>query len=191
MSDAKIRTDIRALLPRVFRNADEALLVEEMEICSGKARADMAIISKQLIGVEIKGSKDTLRRLPNQIDQYSRCFDQVVLVVHESHANKAIQLVPNWWGIVVNSDEKNKMPYSIKRRPELNDNFELESFLMLLWKPELEVLCSKLLNWRPAQRNSKQNLRERLISNAINSQLKEAALGMLRIRKEWRSVRIK
>jgi predicted nucleic acid-binding protein len=39
----------------------------------------------ELIGFEIKTARDTLRRLPTQIEAYSRYFDHAVLVVAEKH----------------------------------------------------------------------------------------------------------
>lgn len=50
-------------------------------------------------GYELKGDHDTLCRLPEQANAYSAIFDFVTLVVSERHLLRAIDVVPDWWGI--------------------------------------------------------------------------------------------
>lgn len=188
MTEDQIRSDIRARLSRLFRSAKDARLVEEMEICAGKARADMAVISDQLIGIEIKGPQDNLDRLPSQIDQYSKCFDRVVLVVHEFLAKDAIRLIPRWWGVVVGTNMNGHNSYYLKRRPTQNSRVDVDTVLSLLWRQEIEMLFVRFLNLAPPIRASKKKLRERLLADIPPSMLKTAGVDMLRQRKEWRSM---
>lgn len=190
MDENQIRSDIRAQLARFIRNPSAARLVEEMEICAGKARADMAIISDRLIGIEIKGPRDNLNRLPLQVAQYSRCFDQVVLVVHEVLAEKALRLIPRWWGVFVGADRNGASSYQLKRRPAWNRCVEVESILSLLWRQEIEVLFVKFLDLEPPSRASKRKLREQLLAGTAPSVLKVAGINMLRQRQDWRSAPI-
>src|SRR5690242_7488403 len=99
ITERAIRTFVRARLRRLVQSRSRAFLVEEMEVCSGRARIDLAVIGDRLIGIEIKGPQDSVTRLPDQAKAYSQCFDQVVLVVHESLAEKARPLIPYWWGL--------------------------------------------------------------------------------------------
>lgn len=57
------------------------------EFCLGRTgvRADLAIRSDRLIGVEIKSELDSLRRLPNQLAAYRSLFDCTILVVATCH----------------------------------------------------------------------------------------------------------
>jgi hypothetical protein len=48
--------------------------VEEMEVCSGRARIDLAVIGERLIGFEIKGPQDSVARLRGQAKAYSQCL---------------------------------------------------------------------------------------------------------------------
>lgn len=187
MTEDQIRLDIRAQLLQVLCRDSEARLVEEMEICAGKARADMAVISDQLIGIEIKGPQDSLSRLPGQVDQYSKCFDQVVLVVHEHLAKEAIQIVPRWWGVVVGENRNGINQYRLKRQPTQNRRVDLAEILALLWRQELEALFVQFFKFAPPLRASKRHLREQLLAATSHPALKIAGIRSLRHRREWRS----
>ena len=190
MTEDQIRSDIRAQLPRFFPSISEARLVEEMEICAGKARADMAVIADRLIGIEIKGPQDNLDRLPNQVGQYSKCFDQVVLIVHEILAKDAIRIIPRWWGVVVGADKNGNSSYNWKRRPAENCSVDTGAVLALLWRTEIEALFVQFLKLAPSVRASKRKLRDRLLADVSPSVLKFAGIQLLRQRREWRSLPI-
>ena len=187
MSVDQIRAEIRARLPRLLRKSIGVRVIDELEICSGKARADMAIISDLLIGVEIKGPKDRLDRLPKQIEHYSKCFDQVILVVDESLSVDAASLIPQWWGIVQVSIRDGNNNFKLVRRPLQNQFVDVEMILALLWRPEIEVLFSQETGSPPPSRASKRRLREILLYNQSHIELKSAGIEILRNREEWRS----
>jgi len=86
ITEQDIRSRVKAKIPRLLKKTHDALLIEEMEVCQGRARVDIAVIADFLIGIEIKGPKDNVSRLPGQVRAYSQCFDRVVLVVDESLA---------------------------------------------------------------------------------------------------------
>ena len=48
-TEQAIRALIRARLPRLLHNRAQAFLVEEMEVCSGRARIDLAVIGDRLL----------------------------------------------------------------------------------------------------------------------------------------------
>ncbi|MDB6010837.1 MAG: hypothetical protein JWL65_3087 [Gammaproteobacteria bacterium] len=58
VSEREIRTFVKTQIHRWIRSNGKAFLVEEMEVCSGRARIDLAVIADRLIGIEIKGPKD-------------------------------------------------------------------------------------------------------------------------------------
>lgn len=190
MNENQIRQDMKAQLPRLLGKTTKARLVEEMEICAGKARADMAVIADRLIGIEIKGPRDNLNRLPGQVDQYSKCFDEVLLVVHEQLAKDAIRLVPQWWGVIVGSEKDGTNSYDLKRQPAQNRCVDVDSVLALLWRQEIDALFVQFLGVASPIRTSKRKLRERLLADSSLSALKCAGIDLLRERKDWRSVAI-
>lgn len=190
MIEQQIRTDIMARLPRLTRGADNVHIVEEMEICFGRARVDMAIIAEGLIGIEIKGPDDTLARLPGQVQHYSRCFDHIVLVVDESHVTEATKIVPRCWGIVIRKERNGMQRYSLKRQSRPNRRVEIEAVLALLWRDEIISIANALLGSVSNPKASKKALRQVLLDRVPPHTLKSASLAELRNRENWRSVRV-
>lgn len=96
--------DVRFALLSVLHAAhpgDDTKIVQEMGVWGDSARIDVAVINGEMVGYELKSDRDTLERLPRQADIYSRVFDRLHLVVGQRHADKAVQLIPEWWGVVV------------------------------------------------------------------------------------------
>lgn len=190
VSEQDIRTFVKARIPRLVRSSARAFLVEEMEVCSGRARIDLAVIGDHLIGIEIKGPKDDVTRLPGQAKAYSQCFDQVVLVVHECLAKRATALIPAWWGLVVGLQIEGRIRYRFERFPESNPNLNLETVLSLLWRDEIDALLADLLGSSPSPRATKRTIRAELLSQIAPPVLRSASLRKLRERTDWRCVPI-
>jgi hypothetical protein len=190
ISEQTIRTFVKTRISRLVRSSSSAFLVEEMEVCSGRARIDLAVIGDQLIGVEIKGPKDDITRLPGQAKAYSQCFDLVVLAVHENLAQKASALVPSWWGIAVGLEKDGRIRYRFERRPEPNPSINIETLLTLLWRDEIDSLLSELLGVTPKPRTTKRTIRAELLAQIEPPVLRHASLQKLRERTNWRSVPI-
>jgi hypothetical protein len=190
VTDQAIRTFVKTRLPRLVQNLSGAFLVEEMEVCSGRARIDLAVIGDRLIGIEIKGPRDSVTRLPGQADAYSQCFDYVVLIVHESLETKAHALVPDWWGLIVGRQVDSRMRYRIVQRPETNPSLNLDKVLSLLWRKEIDALFSDLIGSNSRPRATKKALRTELLAHVDPPILHEATLRKLRERTEWRGVPI-
>ncbi len=189
-SESVIREYVKSQLPRLIKRASKALLIEEMEVCSGRARVDLAVIAEHLIGIEIKGPKDDVTRLPGQAKAYSKCFDRVVLVIHESLVSKARPLIPEWWGIVVGRQKDKRMVYQLERRPQENPELDVSAMLSLLWRHEILQILSDCVGSAPKTGASKKTIRAELLSQVEASVLRCASLQKLRERTDWRSVPI-
>src|SRR5688572_30584359 len=101
MRDRDIRTSLHQQLERAHRHyADETLFIDELGLCQGNARIDLAVVNGSLSGYEIKSECDTLQRLPHQIEVYSRALDYITIVASETHIDKIIVLIPEWWGVI-------------------------------------------------------------------------------------------
>lgn len=183
-----LRDAVKSGLPALVRSRSRALVVEEMEVCLGRARVDLAVIADHLIGIEIKGPKDDVSRLPGQARAYSKCFDRVVLVVHESLAANAMPLVPGWWGLVVTLQKDGVFSYEFERRPRPNPDLDMDSLLSLLWRDEVAAVLVELHGEPPSPNASKKKIRDELLSRFELSQLHGAALNKLRDRSNWRTV---
>ena len=188
LTEPAIRALVKSRLSRLMPNASNALVVEEMEVCSGRARVDFAVIGEELIGIEIKGPKDTVARLPRQAQAYSQCFDLMVLVVHESLYAKAKMLIPDWWGVVSGRKEGDRIRYQFQRLPEKNPDQDIEQLLSLLWRNELDGLLKTYLGYSSLRSEAKRCLRLRLLAEVDADEVHRATLLKLREREEWRWV---
>jgi hypothetical protein len=190
LTEQAIRTFVKVRLSRLVQSVSTAFLVEEMEVCSGRARIDLAVIGDRLIGIEIKGPRDSVTRLPGQAKEYSQCFDHVVLIVHESLATKAGALIPDWWGLIAGRQVDGRIRYRVERRPQMNPSLNLEKLLSLLWREEINALLAELLNTNAKPGATKKSIRAALLAQVEPPLLHSASLRKLRERVGWRGVPI-
>lgn len=125
-------------------NNDDTFWVNELDICGGITRADVAVVNGKLHGYEIKSPQDNLERLPLQVPSYNQVFDTMTLITCEKHLKKSRTIIPKWWGIFCISKTKNGLVIKVKRKPKQNKNVSPLQLAQLLWKDELiEFICQK------------------------------------------------
>ena len=98
MRDLDIRRALRGEIALLYQDDPDTLVVEELGLCEGDARIDVAVINGSITGYEIKSERDTLDRLPSQMHIYSRCLTYVTVVATELHLAQIHAVVPRWWG---------------------------------------------------------------------------------------------
>lgn len=145
MRDRDIRTALRFKLDHLFADAPDTVVVDELGLCEGEARVDIAVINGRLHGYEIKSERDTLERLPAQRDIYNRALETVTVIVSKSHSEKVAALIPEWWGIIEAIDEGNQhVTLILKRDCSINPNRDPLAMVRLLWRSEaLAILKEK------------------------------------------------
>lgn len=92
----------RALTDHLYRSGASASLafLEELKVHGGQVWADL-VDAPDLHCYEIKSNYDSLKRLVGQGTQYAHVFDRVTLVTAERHLDKALPMLPSWWGVMV------------------------------------------------------------------------------------------
>jgi hypothetical protein len=106
MRDIDIRRALRLEMLRLHGDESDTRIVEELGLCQGIARVDLAVVNGSVHGYEIKSEHDTLARLPSQTDVYNRALDFVTIVTAPAHAEKIGDIVPPWWGVWSVSQDK-------------------------------------------------------------------------------------
>mgnify|MGYP000211545537 CR=1 FL=1 len=109
MRDLDVRNKLHEQKLNYFHNDPKSYVIDEVEVCYGEARVDIAVINGKLHAYEIKSEQDTLGRLKKQIEAYSRVFDFITLVVGQSHLERAKLLTPKWWGLLRAKKTQNKI----------------------------------------------------------------------------------
>ena len=138
-NDAGIRPALRDKI--LFNQENNAVVIEELGICRGQVRVDMALVNGTLHGYEIKSDRDSLSRLLGQIELYGKVLDHATLVVGEKHIVDAFNMVPEWWSILrMYPDESTPWFYTL-RTGFKNPNRDARSLVELLWLEEaIELL---------------------------------------------------
>lgn len=160
------------------------LIVQEMVLCKGFARADVALVNGKMHGYEIKSSEDTLVRLNNQIDYYSKCFDYVTVVASEKHIDPLLSKYPEWIGISVACVKSDCLKIKTLRQPKKN-NADIISQLQLLWKEELIAIGTLLLKDMKLTYQTKSKIIDCLVANCKKNLLEQQMRTALKERTTW------
>jgi len=129
--------DIRDRLKGDLRsNRNNIKVINELDI--NGAVADIAVIDKDYFcGYEIKSDRDTLKRLPGQIQIYNYVFDKITIVVGKSKALKVSGIIPEFWGLIVARNEDNGIILTEIREPKLNKNINKHWLAKKLWRSDI------------------------------------------------------
>lgn len=189
LDDKLIRSKVLSHLCHKDSRLKDAVIIEELDLCLGEARIDLAVINGIAKGIEIKSDKDSLNRLTHQISVYNKIFDIMEIVVGESHLKSVFEIVPKWWGIsIVYLNTAGELNYEQLRKTKLNKTKDPLSVLQLLWKREaLQLLEKKKLNL-----NFKNKPRDEIWGQLLNLFEKEELFKFvnqcLKVRENWRFV---
>ena len=95
--------DMRAVLINELNRANtcDYRVIEELAVCDGDARVDVAVANDRLCGYEIKSDADTLKRLALQQKCYDKTFDAISIVVGEKFKDDIEEYIPDYWGVYV------------------------------------------------------------------------------------------
>lgn len=116
---------------------NDTLIVNELDICGGTSRIDVAVINGKLHGYEIKSEQDNLRRLDDQITSYNLVFNTLSIAVSEKHVSEVEQIIPDWWGILCAIGDSKNLELITYRNAAENPNVDGFSVAQLLWREEL------------------------------------------------------
>lgn len=187
MRDGDIRAALYARLAREHPPGSGTTVVDELGLC-GAVRVDVAVVNGSLSAYELKSDRDTLRRLPLQVEVYSQVFDHATLVVGERHHAHARwhDCVPDWWGVLVASESRGRVTLEMDRVGEANDCIDRVALAQLLWRDEvLAALRERGLD-KGMRGKPRHLLSERLAHALDTSELRALVRTQLKTREGWR-----
>lgn len=187
ISEFGIRTYLRDKLKR--DNTADSLVIEELGLCQGDARIDVAVINGHLHGYEIKSEADTLRRLDGQTRVYSSVLDTVTLVTVIGHSDAAIGRVPEWWGIWVVELSEGSPVVEVVRTAEQNPKVDKYALAQLLWREEALWCLVQLARCRVKKTAPRAELWKLLAEVASESEINQMVRAALKARRSWRPSR--
>ncbi len=160
-------------------------IIEELAVCDGEARVDVAVANGRLCGYEIKSDADTLERLALQQKCYDKTFDMISIVVGEKFKNSIDSHVPDYWGIYIVSEHSNGCKIKKKRAAKINRNIEVAALLELLWKDEI-VFFLKEAGIKGISGKNRRILRKMVMDNFSAKEIKDYTRETLKYRQNWR-----
>lgn len=185
MRDQDIRKALHSTMLSVFHD-DGSLVLDELGLRNGETRVDIAVINGQIHGYEIKSDRDTLERLPRQVELYGQVLDTATLVVGRPHLEHALEMLPEWWGVVLAEGRIGAVTLDEVRPGTTNPGVDPEALASFLWKQEALDLLRELgidgLDSKP-----RRVLWARLAQELDFPALSRAVRSTLKARGDWRA----
>lgn len=189
-TDKNIRVALRSVLDKhleTYCSTNSANIFEEFGVQHGAARIDIAVVNGVMHGYEIKSDRDSLERLPEQINEFNAVFDKITLVVGKRHLYDAINMVPDWWGITIaKMDLNGSVFFQDIREPEENQNQSRVSIARLLWRDEALQILDHQDKAKGVRSKPREYIYQRLSEVFDIDSLREKVRDALLIR-DWRS----
>ncbi|MFL2002232.1 sce7726 family protein [Microbacterium sp. A1-JK] len=187
MKDADVRVALhRWLLQQHAAELDDTRVVDELGI-AGEVRVDTVVLNGSFAGFEIKSARDTLRRLPKQVEVYSAVLDYATLVVASNHIAHARSLLPRWWGIVEARADGDEVKLVPRRKPRRNSRINAFMLCTLLWRAEALEELDAVGAARGYRSKPNAVLWERLATVHDPEALRTIVRERLKVRPEWRA----
>lgn len=187
MKDAHLRTALKQDLQSHYATDPDTVVIEELGILHGRCRIDIAVVNGRMHGYELKSDRDTLSRLPEQVQAYGVVFDCVTLVVGERHVRRAIEIIPEWWGVSVARFDRGVLSCRDLKLPLTNPSDITSGVVRLLWRNEALSLLGEIACGKSARSKPREWIYAELVAAASSGYLRSAVRQCLKRRAEWRS----
>ncbi|WP_442638061.1 sce7726 family protein [Rossellomorea marisflavi] len=203
ITDAKIRAELKHVYKETTYNGEPLArlrLVDELAIPKQICLADVVAIPVEeesyngFHGFEIKSEVDSLTRLESQVHYYSKVFRKCTLIVTEKHEEKAMDMIPDWWGVILAHplfiDEYGEPSESfalieVREAKENPSPLEAYGLTQLLWRNELLSIV-KEKEIKIAKSSSKRLLRGAIVKAIDVRELEQIVIGYLARREDWK-----
>ena len=143
LTEKSLRRSLHRRLITKYQSEPGTLIVDELGLCQGSARVDVAVINSQLHGYEIKSELDSLRRLGAQADLYSKVFDRVTLVCSVRHVSNALEIIPSWWGVLRVISTTQNLAFEFVRAEQDNPDRDARAMAEFLWSEAAMALLEQ------------------------------------------------
>lgn len=187
LKDNEIRAAAHATLLAHAQACPDTIVIDELGLNHGACRVDIAIINGHIRGVEIKADADVLDRLPGQIAAYGAVVDRATLIAAPRHINKAMALLPDWWGVIsAERRPSSKIRFRVVRPEHANRGVDPLTLARLLWRPEAVAILRDLGATEKLLRQPREDLYRALVTALPRRLLARHVRHSLKVREAWR-----
>lgn len=165
-----------------------SLVVDELGLLHGSNRIDIAVINGKMHGYEIKSSKDTLKRLNDQLNSYSETLQKLTFVVAPNHVDSMLKSIPYWCGVIIaTKGKRGAIFFKTLRQAKKNPCFDKFSAAHLLWKSEAKNILEKHGYSLKEMNKNRKDLYQLIVSEIDEDQLVLEIKSSFMCRENWRS----
>jgi hypothetical protein len=158
---------------------------DELGICLGETRVDVAMINGTLSGWEIKSDRDRLDRFARQVELYGRVLDHAAVVTGARHCDAVMESVPDWWGLWRCVPAGRWPVAEVVRAGSTNPKPDSFSVAQLLWRDEVYAELVNRDLARGLRRATRWRLWEALAAAVPAPELGTIVRERLRARRAW------
>lgn len=177
--DRECRDLLKRHLVASLIDADTVVL-DELGLCQGDVRIDVASVNGELSGFEIKSPADTLTRWPKQRRVYSKVVDRAWLVATEKTLEAA--QAPGWWGLIRIVQTPEQLGLRVIRPALRNPKPDAYAIACLLWRDEAIQALADLELARGVRTKPRAVAWRRLADEAPLDHLRAAVRAALKVR---------
>lgn len=141
--DPEIRPALRRYLEQHWLTQPDTHFLEELGLCQGQVRIDLAVVNGALHGYEIKSDRDRLYRLSAQAEVYGMVVDRATIVVGPKHLEHVLRIVPDWWGVLQVVPAGDTVRIEAMRPSRENPDQDPRAIAELLWRDEALALLER------------------------------------------------
>ncbi len=174
---------IRELLKHHLLSAHAGVatvFLDELGLCQGDVRVDVAALNGELAGFEIKSPADGLARWPKQCRIYSKVVDRAWLVAPEKTLEAA--KAPDWWGLIRIVETQDRLGLRVVREAGPNPTPDAYSIACLLWRDEAIAALEEFGLDRGVRTKRRKLIWQRLADQLPLDDLRRAVRGALKVR---------
>jgi hypothetical protein len=158
------------------------VVIEELGVCRGQVRIDLAVVNGVFHGYEIKSDRDSLRRLNRQVELYSKVLDYVTLVAGNRHLAEALDAVPSWWGVLRVCSNQNGPRFDVLREEQKNPHRDPRCLVELLWLDDAIALLAQRDAARGVRGKPRRTVWDRVCEQFELEEIAEVVRGHLKTR---------
>lgn len=187
MNDNQLRQAVKVRILARDACDPRTRILDELGLQHGIARIDLAVVNGILHGYELKSDRDSLKRLPRQIQIYNSVLDKVTLIVGRRHETEAKTLIPDWWGFrLAKKGRRGGFEFTTIQRGSHNPSIDALSVAKLLWREEALTLLDELGEAEYVRYKARASVYARLVEVADLVCIRERVRRQLKSRTTWR-----
>lgn len=174
---------VRDLLKQHLVNArlgQATVVLDELGLCQGDVRVDVAAVNGELAGFEIKSPADSLARWPRQRRVYSKVVDRAWLVAPDTTLDAA--QAPDWWGLIRIVETQDRLGLRVVREAALNPSPDPYAIACLLWRDEAIHALAEFRLDRGVRTKRRRVIWQRLADQLPLDDLRRAVRAALKVR---------